>query len=115
MKAGQLEFGGYLELPDNRLNSEARVRCHTDRHPRRRNNGWNSGAGNSVPNGITESLSPETRAQLNREASARQSGEQRASQQRQYERSGAGRTVAARWWGWSEAAVAAWRRGEGAF
>jgi hypothetical protein len=52
--------------------------------------------------GSRSSLSPETSAQLNREASARQSGEQRASQQRQYERSGG-------WSGSSSRGVAAGR------
>ena len=49
------------------------------------------------------SLSPETRNQLNREASARQSGDARVSQQRQYERSG----------GWSGGGGGGWSRGGG--
>ncbi len=56
--------------------------------------------------GSRSSLSPETSAQLNREANARRSGEQRASQQRQYERSG----------GWSNSSSrggGGWSRGGG--
>jgi len=49
------------------------------------------------------SASPSTMDQLNREASARQSGEQRASQQRQYDRSG----------GWSSSGGGGWSRGGG--
>jgi hypothetical protein len=52
------------------------------------------------------SLSPETSAQLNREASARQSGEMRASQQRQYEHSGG-------WSGSSSRGGGGWSRGGG--
>jgi hypothetical protein len=48
-------------------------------------------------------LSPETRDQLNREATARQNGDLRASQQRQYERSG----------GWSGGGGGGWSRGGG--
>jgi len=56
--------------------------------------------------GSRSGWSPETSAQLNREAIARQSGEQRASQHRQYERSG----------GWSNSMSrggGGWSRGGG--
>ena len=56
--------------------------------------------------GSRGSVSPETRAQLDREASARQSGERRASQQRQYERSGG-------WSGSSSGGGGGWSRGGG--
>jgi len=48
-------------------------------------------------------LSSDTRSQLNREANARQNGDLRASQQRQYERSG----------GWSSGGGGGWSRGGG--
>jgi hypothetical protein len=58
--------------------------------------------GTSSQLGSGSSLSPETRSQLNRDATARQNGDMRATQQRQYERSG----------GWSGGG--GWSRGGGA-
>ena len=71
-----------------------------------RNNGRELGEASPSQTGSRESLSPQTREQLNREANARQSGEQRASQQRQYERSGG-------WSGSSSRGGGGWSRGGG--
>jgi hypothetical protein len=53
--------------------------------------------------GSGSGLSPETRDQLNRQATARQNGDMRVSQERQYERSG----------GWSGGGGGGWSRGGG--